>query len=753
MAVRACELKIEGLVQGVGFRPFIHSIARREQIFGYVRNTSSGVFIHAEAEEEKINKFIQALKAESPSASYIHNFNIQNSVIESLADFRILSSENIENQVTQVSPDIAVCDDCLHDIEYQQIRIKYPFTNCTNCGPRFSIIRDLPYDRDKTTMDVFPMCDNCRKEYSDIEDRRFHAQPVACNACGPVYSLHTKVGEINKLDEILKRIADLTEQGGIIAIKGVGGFFLMCDAINEVAVSRLRKSKLREDKPFAVLFRNPEAIKKFATISNQEERTLNSWQRPVCIVESYKNLAPSVSNGFPTIGAILPYMPVHYLIFENTRLDAFVLTSGNLSDEPIIVDNVSAISILGNISDAVLSYNRDIHNRVDDSVMHVVNEKSRLIRRSRGYTPAPLFLNFDAEGIIAAGAELNNCFCIGKGRQAILSQHIGDLKNFETYQFYTESIERFSRLFRVKPHIVAYDLHPDYLSSSYVKTLNLPGYGIQHHHAHIASCMAEFGLDEKVIGVAMDGTGYGPDGTVWGSEFMVADFSDFERIAHLPYIPLPGGDSVTKEPWRTGLSVLFAIYGDHLSALDLPFLDRIDENKKNTIIQALKKKINTPLSCSAGRWFDAIAAITDLCTVAGFHFEAPMRLEACIDPAEKGRYPWELKAEGLIDLKPLIAAIIRDIHSKIYESKISSRFHNTILEIISTQIKLISKNTGLKKAIISGGSFQNRYLLAKLEDEFKHSEIKLFTHRTIPTNDAGIALGQLAIAAKRRTAG
>jgi len=753
VAVKACNLKIEGLVQGVGFRPFVFSLAKREGVFGHVCNTSSGVLIHAEAEDYRMVKFIQALKTDAPNASHIHNVSIEESDLEGFQEFKIRESMDCESQVTQVSPDIAVCDHCLHDFKYQQNRVKYPFTNCTNCGPRFSIIRDLPYDRDKTTMDVFPMCDSCRKEYSDIEDRRFHAQPVACNDCGPVYSLHTKEGVINNLGEILKHISDLTEQGGITAIKGIGGFFLMCDALNEEAVSRLRKSKIREGKPFAVLFRDIEVIKTFAKISVEEMTMLESWQRPVVIVEALNPLAPSVSMKFPTIGAILPYMPLHYLIFERIKSASLVFTSGNLSDEPILKDNKCALEILGHIADMVLCYNRDIYNRVDDSVGFVVNEKPRLIRRSRGYAPSPIFLNFSAEGIMAAGAELNNCFCMGKGKQAILSQHIGDLKNFETYQFYSESVQRFAKLFRVTTTAVAFDLHPDYLSSAYAKGLELPGYGVQHHHAHIASCMAENCLDERVIGVAMDGTGYGPDGTIWGSEFLVADLLDFERIAHFPYIALPGGDSVTREPWRTGLSVLFAVYGDHLSALNLPFMDRIDENKKNTIIQALKKKINTPLSCGAGRWFDAIAAISGICIEAGFHSEAPMRLEACIDPAEKGRYPWELTTAGLIDLKPLITAIIHDIHSKISVSKISSRFHNTVIEIISTQIRLISKNTGLKKAIISGGSFQNRFLLTKLEEEFNNTEIMLFTHKNIPSNDAGIALGQLAIAAKRRTAG
>jgi hydrogenase maturation protein HypF len=753
VTIKAYELKIEGLVQGVGFRPFVYSIARREQITGWVRNSTSGVNIHIQATEEQLNKFIQALKSEAPLACEIHQLRIQEKLIENLTDFKILSSKDNESEITLVSPDIAVCKECMEDMTNQPHRINYPFTNCTHCGPRFSIVRELPYDRERTTMDVFPMCTNCSREYSDIDDRRFHAQPVACNDCGPNYSLELKEGTITKLEEVLDKLAELIQKGGIIAIKGMGGFFLMCDALNEKAVSRLRKSKIREGKPFAVLFRNIESVKKNALVSNVEVEFLESWQRPIVILVSKKSLAPSVSMGFPTIGVILPYMPVHYLIFERIKADSLVLTSGNLSDEPIIIDNYDATAVLGKISDAVLYYNRDIHNRVDDSVGFVVNGKPRLIRRSRGYVPSPVFLNRITEGILATGAELNNCFCIGKGNQAILSQHIGDLKNFETYQFYTESIARFSKLYRVKVSCAAYDMHPDYLSSSYAKDLDVAGYAIQHHHAHIAACMAENELDEPVIGVAMDGTGYGTDGKIWGSEFMITNLLNFERVAHFPYILLPGGDSVTKEPWRTGISVLHSIYGKEISGLDLPFLKRMDDKRVEMIIEALVKNINCPASCSAGRWFDAVAAITGICMETGFHSEAPMRLEASIDSLETGEYKWELLPNGEINFIQLITSIIQDIHSRVHISKISARFHNTIARIITGMIYSISLKSGIKKAVISGGSFQNKYLLAKLEKEFHDKDILIFTHSRIPSNDAGISLGQLAIAAKRKEVG
>jgi hydrogenase maturation protein HypF len=750
VSIKAYGLKIEGLVQGVGFRPFVYRIAKREQVSGWVRNASFGVYIHIQAEQPSIDNFILALKTEAPLASEIIKLQIEEKKADELEDFRILSSQDIDDEITQVSPDIATCEECLEDIRVQEHRINYPFTNCTHCGPRFSIIRDLPYDREKTTMDVFQLCEICKSEYADIGDRRFHAQPVACNTCGPHYSLSMKGDLITELDDILNRLNSLIRNGGIIAIKGIGGYFLMCDANNENAVSRLRHSKIRESKPFAVLFKNIETIGTYTNITSEETDFLKSWQRPIVIIESKKLLAPSVCMAFPTIGAILPYMPFHYMIFERIRVSALVLTSGNLSDEPIIVDNTRAIEILGKISDAVLCYNRDIHNRVDDSIGIVINHKPRLIRRSRGYAPSPIFLNNNTEGILATGAELNNCFCIGKGKQAILSQHIGDLKNFETYQFYIESVERFSKLFRVRPSCVAYDMHPDYLSTSYALSLKIEAYSVQHHHAHIASCMTENSLDEKIIGVAMDGTGYGTDGTIWGSEFMIADLLNFDRITHFPYIALPGGDYVTKEPWRTGISVLYSLYGRSLINLKLPFLQSLDEKKKNLIIEVLEKNVNCPSSCSAGRWFDAVAAILGICSETGFHAEAPMRLEACIDRNESGSYPWEAKTGNLIEFDQIVKAIIHDIHSNVPVSIISARFHNTMADIIIDQINFISQKSSIKKVVISGGSFQNKFLLTKLEKEYKSGEIKIYSPSRVPANDAGIALGQLAIAAHRR---
>ncbi len=533
-------IQVKGLVQGVGFRPFIYRIAHDLELKGWVENRNDGVIIKVSGTNDDLENFIQTIKSKAPTASNIHSISNDEVVPEKFSDFQIVKSENTSESITDISPDIAVCDACLEDLKKQPHRIDYPFINCTNCGPRFSIIQDLPYDREKTTMDPFVMCDTCKKEYEDVLDRRFHAQPVACKSCGPEYELIIGEKRIHNFDKILDETSCLLEEGKIVAIKGIGGFQIACDAQNEEAVKKLRNRKIREGKPFAVMFSNIATLQEFVYLFPEEKRSIESWRRPIVIVQGKQKLAPSVSVGFKTIGAVMPYMPFHYLLFEKLNIPAIVLTSGNISDEPIVIENEIAEKELTRIADAVLIYNRDIYNRTDDSVAFIVNEKERLIRRSRGYSPEPVNLILNVDGIFAAGAELVNCFCIGKGQQAILSQHIGDLKNLETLEFYSESFERFKKLFRCDPTLVVCDKHPDYLSTRFAQELNIQSTEVQHHHAHIASGMAEHGLDEKVIGVSMDGTGYGDDGHIWGGEFFVCDLAEYDRFSHFEYIPLTG---------------------------------------------------------------------------------------------------------------------------------------------------------------------------------------------------------------------
>ncbi len=505
---------------------------------------------------------------------------------------------------------------------------------------------------------------------------------------------------------------------------------------------------MRDGKPFAIMFSSLNELKKYSYVNNEEEEALTSWRKPIVILKSKKELAYGVSLGFDTIGAMLPYMPVHYLLFEKLKTSAIVLTSGNISDEPVIIDNIDAVRKMNNIADAILIYNRDISNRTDDSILININKKNRLIRRSRGYSPSPVKLNFNVDGIIATGAELVNCFCVGKGNDVILSQHIGDLKNYETYEFFEESIEKYKHLFRINPELMVCDLHPDYLSSKYTIASGIKTIKVQHHHAHIASCMAENNLDEKVIGISMDGTGLGDDNNIWGGEFLICDLYSYKRFNHFDYIPLPGGDSVTKEPWRTGLSYLYKVFGDDIFNIDIPFIHNLNKENAFLMKQMIDKKINVPLSSSAGRLFDSVAAITNLCTNASFHAEAPMRLEAIASKNIIGNYEYSIDKGVCFD--EMIKNIVDDLSKNKSIADISAKFHNTIISAIFAVISKMKKEFEINKVVLSGGTFQNRIILEKLENELLKNNYKVYSNVKVPSNDGGIALGQIAIAAKRR---
>ena len=744
-------IRITGLVQGVGFRPFIYRIATHHQLRGTVENRNDGVKILVQGKNRNVEDFLIKLKTESPPASFIQSLEVAKKDFKPFKDFRILKSKNLSQDITLVSPDIAVCSDCLKDMQTQPHRIDYPFINCTNCGPRFTIIRDLPYDRPQTTMNEFRMCQRCDNEYHDVDDRRFHAQPIACNYCGPEYSLYLEGKEITGLSKILAVMEVMLNNGKVIAIKGLGGFFLACDALNSEAVNRLRKIKIREGKPFAVMFRDIEAVRKYAFVDEYEVGKITSWQRPIVLLKTRSELVPGVSMGFPTTGAMLPYMPFHYLLFEKIGLEALVLTSGNLADEPIVIENEKALDIFLPGCDAVLTYNRAVHNRVDDSVTMLVNGKERPLRRSRGYVPAPVYLDMDVEGIVAVGAELVNCFCVGKGKQAILSQHIGDLKNLETYEFFLESFNRFKKLFRVEPKLIVCDMHPEYLSTKFALQTGLPVFTVQHHHAHIASCMAEHGLDTQVIGVSFDGIGLGDDGNIWGGEFLVCDLSDYQRVVYFDYHPMPGGDQATLNPWRMAVSYLYSIVGHDLHALNLPFMKDLDPGMLKIIVQMIEKNVNCPQTSSAGRLFDAVSALTGICTVSTFHAEAPMRLEAAINSQSDESY--DFVYNKTISVTPMIRQIVNDLQRSLPASYIAIKFHNTIVNIIYEVVTGLKSMFNINKVVLSGGTFQNRYILEKIEKKLERSGFQLYLHEKVPCNDGGIALGQIAIAAKKLKTG
>ena len=749
------EVIVTGLVQGVGFRPFIFRIATKAGLTGWVLNTNENVKILVTGDPVNISSFLTALRNEAPPASMIEAIStveIKSAVFDS---FRILESHNVSDEITEISPDIAVCNDCLEDITKNGSRLNYAFVNCTNCGPRFTIIQDLPYDRAKTTMKTFAMCPECREEYETVTDRRFHAQPTACSNCGPTYELFAGQSKVSEsIDVILDRVSQSVENGGVVLIKGLGGMHLACDAFNETAVKKLRDLKNREGKPFAVMFRDIAQLKIHAEVNEIEEQSLVSWRRPIVLLKK-KNitqqhvLAQNLNARLNLLGVMLPYMPFHYMLFQQLKTSAIVLTSGNFSSEPILIDNKPALEQFLPVVDLAVMHNRDIYNRTDDSVTRIIGGKERIFRRSRGYAPAAVRTAMNTEGIVAFGAELTNCFCVGKGQKAFLSQHIGDLQGLETIQFYENTIKQFISLFRVKPELLAVDMHPEYISTKAgLNYGNFQVVKIQHHHAHIASCMAEHMLDEKVIGVALDGTGYGTDGHIWGSEFLVCDLNDFTRITHFDYIPLPGGDSAAEEPWRTAVSFLYKVYGKEFLSLGLPFLNHLDPDKVALIIQMIDKKINCPLSSGAGRLFDCVASLLDLVQEATFQAEGPMRLEAIVRTDCTESYAFECKET--IQFGLTIQEITDDIRRGTDTSIIATKFHNTIILAIFETVKSIRLKEGINKVVLSGGVFQNKYLLEGTIQVLLKNNFEVYSHATVPSNDGGIALGQLAVASKRR---
>ena len=741
-------------MQGVGFRPFVFRIAVGLGLTGWVQNTNENVIIIVSGTTENIDEFLISLKEETPPAAMIDEISVLEIEPISFPSFTIHESHDNSSQITEISPDIAVCEKCLHDIDQPGNRLDYPFVNCTNCGPRFSIIEDLPYDRDKTTMNSFTMCPACRNEYETVTDRRFHAQPTACGVCGPYYELFTGNNLISKeIGIIVNRVSAFIDEGGIVLVKGLGGMHLACDAFNETAVKRLREIKNREGKPFAVMFRDKDSVKRYAHLNQDEEKGLTSWQRPIVLLgqkaEPGSLMNIELNSGLNLLGVMLPYMPFHYLLFRQLKAPAIVLTSGNFSSEPILIDNQLALDQFSPFVDATVLHNRAIYNRTDDSVVRIMGGEERILRRSRGYVPSPVRTALNTEGIIAFGAELTNCFCIGKGKKAFISQHIGDLQSLETTLFYEQTIAQFLRLFRVSPALLAVDMHPTYISTetglNYGK---LPIVRVQHHHAHIASCMAEHHLDEKVIGIALDGTGYGTDGHSWGAEFMICDLNDFERVTHFEYIPLPGGDLATEEPWRMAVSFLYKVYGRDFLNLELPFLKNIDPERVLLVLQMIDKKINSPLTSSAGRLFDCVASLLDLVQVSSFQAEGPMRLESLVRKGCTESYPFQNHETICFD--QTIRNIVEDIGNGIDKGTIAAKFHNTIISVIFEFANSIRLNQGINKIALSGGVFQNKYLLEGALEILQKNNFEVYSHSKVPANDGGIALGQLAVASKRR---
>jgi len=778
---KAYKLLIDGIVQGVGFRPFVYRLAWELSLKGWVANCNGGVLVHLQGEAEAVDRFIELLPLRAPDAAFISCIERKSVAPGNYDRFLIKDSRRFPGNSTGISPDIAVCQECLADMKNQQHRLSYPLVNCTNCGPRFSIISGLPYDRVSTSMKKFVMCSVCEKEYHDPYNRRFHAQPVACNNCGPFYNIeiyreNIKTDGGRPIDPHpfstggnIDTLCHLLENGGVVTLKGTGGYNLICDAADHDAVERIREIKGRESKPFAVMFRDIEKIKACCSADTKEMEILQSWRRPVVILKHAENngsrkselhaysggslsgfkdtISPGVSGGLNTVGAILPYMPFHYLLFEKLKIHALVFTSANISENPIVAEDQSARSFFAGKTDAFVSYNREIINPVDDSVCSLAGGNIQIIRRSRGYVPEGVNMPFRCESIFAAGSDLKNAFAIGKGSRAILSQHNGDMEHYETFLRYRSTVDSFSSLFNFSPCHIVCDLHPDYHSARFASQLaeetGSSLLRVQHHHAHIASCMAEKGIDEPVIGVCFDGTGFGDDGNVWGSEFMICDYLSYERYSHFTYIPLPGGDAAIKEPWRIALSCLRMLNHRETDQWIGKILHDLPWEKIEIVDKMVAGRINSPLSCGAGRLFDAVAALTGICREAGYDGEAPMRLENICSPQVKDGYEFSTDSLAVID------QVMADIKRKVSPRIIASRFHNGMALFIHDTVGLMSKKTGLEKVMLSGGVFQNAYLLNRVVELLRQNRMQVFTNLLVPVNDGGLALGQLAIAAKK----
>lgn len=718
-------------------------------LYGEVQNRTDGVTIRVQGDPVTVASFRKEILESAPPASQIKSILITGAHLNGFKKFTISESKTIDDKTTEISPDIAVCSECIDDLLHDPARLNYPLINCTNCGPRFTIIDGLPYDRSKTTMAGFEMCSRCAEEYKNILNRRFHAQPIACNSCGPVYTYNDKDKKLTSIEKIITEVSSRITAGESVAVKGQGGYHLLCDALNGEAVEGLRKRKYRDFKPFAVMFRDIETVKRYCYLNKKEEIELSSWRRPILILKEKRKLPDAVSNGLGTTGAMLPYMPFHHILFAGIPTPAIILTSGNISEEPIITSDDSAFEKLMPVAGAVVTYNREIRNRTDDSVIRIINNKVSIFRRSRGFVPRPVDLNHKVDGILALGAEQKNSFCLGKEMQAVMSQHIGDIKNLPTYDFFIESVERFSSLFRFEPRYIACDLHPDYLSTKYAELLekrfSIPVFRIQHHHAHIASCMAEYNIDEKVLGISLDGTGYGTDGHIWGGEFLIADLEHFSRFIHFDYIPMPGGDMAVNEPWRMALSYLYRYFGEEFNYESLPFLKEIDKERIALVKNMIVNEINSPLTSGAGRLFDAVSAILGLCTVSSFDSEAPMRLESVINSKTDQYYPFGLN--GVISFSETLRAITDDL-KLVGIPVISAKFHNTVARVILSVSLKAREERSINKVILSGGVFQNKYLLEKSTSLLTRNKFEVFTNHLVPSNDGGISLGQIIIASK-----
>jgi hydrogenase maturation protein HypF len=774
--LRLASISVRGIVQGVGFRPFVYGLAVKHNLKGWVYNTSEDVRIEVEGKAQAIQQFEQELETQAPPLAQIENIAVEYHHPVGYQDFEIRKSQAHKGRYQLISPDVATCQACLDEVmDPEDHRYRYPFTNCTNCGPRFTIIESMPYDRPKTTMRYFQMCPQCQAEYDNPLDRRFHAQPNACPRCGPKVRLVDNHGNVVNESNPIAAASQLLKKGKILAIKGLGGFLLACDATNDDAVTTLRLRKNRPSKPFAIMVATVKEAKKHCYVLPEEEKLLTSPQSPIVLMtwKERSSVSREVAPRLWFLGIMLPYTPLHHILLRDVGLP-LVMTSGNLSEEPIARDNDEALRRLSGIADYFLVHNRDIYSRYDDSVAMVERGTGQLLRRARSYAPYPIRLPFETRQVLGCGAQDKNAFCLTKDNYAFVSQHIGDMDNMETLEHFDSTVSLYKRLFHIEPEVIACDLHPDYLTTKYAQELAVAGtklVPVQHHHAHVASCLADNGLEGPVIGVIFDGTGMGADGKLWGGEFLVADYRSFRRAGHLEYLPLPGGEAAIKKPYRTAIGYILTLLGE--DALDTVIasvakqshatpIGQVSEVELEIIKRQIERKINSPLTSSMGRLFDAVSALLGIRGEIDYEGQAAVELEMAAysgviaagvrdeaDATAQGSYPYRIvEDEGMriVCLKDLLSAVIDDLQHGVSRGRISVKFHNTVAQLINEMCQLIADETGITQVALSGGVFQNRLLLRRAVGLLERGGLQVLTHRQVPCNDGDVSLGQAVIA-------
>jgi hydrogenase maturation protein HypF len=755
---------LQGIIQGVGLRPFVYREARQNGLSGLVLNNSTGVKIEVEGVPQKIDNFIQSLQDTPPVLARIDEIVVESIPIQGDTEFIIESSQLGKERQFMISPDTATCSECLKELfDPKDRRNHYPFINCTNCGPRFTIVQDTPYDRHKTTMASFNMCSECTIEYANPMDRRFHAQPNACPRCGPEIYLLNRDGSQNTQTnfEVILTAAQKLANGEILAIKGLGGYHIACDALNEQAVKVLRQRKYRESKPFALMVPDVATASIFCKLNLQEINLLQSHQCPIVLLSKrfHYTVSSEIAPNYNTFGVMLPYTPIHHLLLNafskimgRNHRTVLVMTSGNMSEEPIAYSDEDARKRLFVIADSLVGHNRNIQTRCDDSIVKMTEAGVQILRRSRGYVPESLMMNFQFSlPLLACGGHLKNTFCLGKGHRAYLSHHIGDLENLETQNAFEEGIEQFQQLCDIQPEVIVYDLHPEYKSTRFALKSSIANkIGVQHHHAHIASVMAEHGLNESVIGIAADGTGYGSDGMLWGGEIMIADFVSFKRYAHFKYVPMPGGEKAIRQPWRMAAVYLHQAFGEAFLDLDIPFVRNINLRKWDIMSKMIVKKLNCPNTSGLGRLFDAVAAILMLRSDVDYEGQAAIELEMIATPCNESYFIEISKTDPVIlDVAPMIRSIVKEIQNQVPISSISGKFHYTIAYFLAQQCQQIRRETELNSVVLSGGVFQNSLLLKLVFQFLITFDFQVYVNHKVPPNDGGLSLGQVAIAAAK----